>query len=97
MNFGGGPTPNGSRPFAGAPNPSSATNTPLPPAPQALAPDPNQSDANGLNSISVSGSGGDALQFNTTNVAGGTEDMFAGLDFDSFLNNDMFNEELGVN
>ncbi|GAA6012346.1 hypothetical protein JCM11491_007103 [Sporobolomyces phaffii] len=97
MTFGGGPTPNGSRPFAGAPNPSSATNTPLPPAPQALAPDPNQSDSNGLNGISVSGSGGNSLQFNTTNVAGGTEDMFAGLDFDSFLNNDMFNEELGVN
>lgn len=98
MNFsggGGGPTPNGSRPFAGAPNPSSATNTPLPPAPPSLAPDPNQADTNGLNGISVSG--GDSLQFNTTNVAGGTEDMFAGLDFDSFLNNDMFNEELGVN
>ncbi|GAA5909859.1 uncharacterized protein JCM6883_003117 [Sporobolomyces salmoneus] len=97
MNFGGGPTPNGSRPFAGAPNPSSATNTPLPPAPQPLAPEPNISDANGLGGISVSGPGGDALQFNTANVAGGTEDMFAGLDFDSFLNNDMFNEELGVN
>ncbi|GAA5967674.1 hypothetical protein JCM3765_005848 [Sporobolomyces pararoseus] len=96
MNFGGGgPTPNGSRPFAGAPNPSSATNTPLPPAPPSLAPDPSQTDANGLNGISVPG--GDSLQFNTTNVAGGTEDMFAGLDFDSFLNNDMFNEELGVN
>ncbi|GAA5848122.1 hypothetical protein JCM3766R1_000460 [Sporobolomyces carnicolor] len=100
MNFGGAPTPNGSRPFAGAPNPPSATNTPLPPAPQALAPDPNQGDPNGLGgsiSVSAPGGGGDALQFNTTNVAGGTEDMFAGLDFDSFLNNDMFNEELGVN
>lgn len=95
MNFAGGPTPQGSRPFAGAPNPSSATNTPLPPAPPSLGPDPNQIDANGLSGISVPG--GDALQFNTTNVAGGTEDMFAGLDFDSFLNNDMFNEELGVN
>lgn len=96
MNFGGAPTPNGSRPFAGAPNPSSATNTPHPPAPQALAPDPNQSDSSGLGGISVSGPNGDSLQFNTTSVAGGTEDMFAGLDFDSFLNNDMFNEELGV-
>ncbi|GAA5886992.1 hypothetical protein JCM5296_005217 [Sporobolomyces johnsonii] len=80
----------GARPFAGAPQPPSASTTPLLPAPQALPPDPGQQAS--TNGIPVGGGGnnGDAsLQFN---VSG--DDMFAGLDFDSFLNNDMFNEEL---
>ncbi|GAA5916280.1 hypothetical protein JCM6882_005068 [Rhodosporidiobolus microsporus] len=73
----------GSRPFAGAGNPPSASTTPLPPPPQNLAPPPPDPNANGIPVGPPTG--GDAA-----------DDVFAGMDnidFDSFLNGDMFAED----
>ncbi|BGP15842.1 hypothetical protein JCM10213_005674 [Rhodosporidiobolus nylandii] len=79
---------NGSRPFAGAPpNGSSASTTPLPPPPSAL-PDGGANGAPDANGIPVAPGGDSSFQLN---VSG--EDVFAGLDFDSFLNGDMFAED----
>ncbi|GAA5825713.1 hypothetical protein JCM11251_000346 [Rhodosporidiobolus azoricus] len=76
---------NGGRSFANGPNPPSATTTPLPPPPQDLAPPPQPMDQQSQsNGISVGGPGD------------GGEDVFAGIDnidFESFLNGDMFAED----
>ncbi|GEM07459.1 lisH dimerization motif containing protein [Rhodotorula toruloides] len=75
----------GPRPFAGAPSASSASSTPLAPLPPPLGPEPN-----GIPVGPPSGqtnANDSSFQFNLG------EDVFTGLDFDSFLNNDMFSEE----
>lgn len=76
----------GPRPFAGAPHPSSASSTPLAPLPPPLGPEPNGIPVGGPPSGQANATD-PSFQFNLG------EDVFTGLDFDSFLNNDMFAEE----
>ncbi|GAA5970953.1 hypothetical protein JCM11641_004520 [Rhodosporidiobolus odoratus] len=78
---------NTSRPFAGAPIPSSASTTPLPapsqPLPPTSAAPPSQAQG-----IPVGGGGGDdSFQLNM----GGGDDLFP-IDFEKFLNGDMFED-----
>ncbi|GAA6027426.1 hypothetical protein JCM8097_007856 [Rhodosporidiobolus ruineniae] len=96
-NLGG--DPNGafnSRPFAGAPGPPSASNTPLPPPSQPLPPAgaPPPSAPGGIavgdaSSGDANGAGDTLLQVNTSN--GG--DIFAELDLSSYLNDDLFGDD----
>ncbi|GAA6012924.1 hypothetical protein JCM10207_008379 [Rhodosporidiobolus poonsookiae] len=74
-----------SRPFAGGA--LSASSTPLPAPPIGLPPQPDQSQANGI----PVGGGDDSFLLNTSGGNGDT--TFEGLDFESFLNNDMFADD----
>ncbi|BGO99533.1 hypothetical protein NBRC10513v2_003631 [Rhodotorula toruloides] len=75
----------GPRPFAGAPSASSASSTPLAPLPPPLGP--------GANGIPVGPPSGQPNANDSSFQFSLGEDVFTGLDFDSFLNNDMFAEE----
>ncbi|GJN89151.1 hypothetical protein Rhopal_002125-T1 [Rhodotorula paludigena] len=82
-----------SRPFAGAP---SASTTPLPPPPQSLPPDLGgiPVGAPPMHSSMSNGTGPGAAGDTSMQLNLSGDDMFSGLDFESFLNNDMFNEDI---
>ncbi|GAA5861118.1 hypothetical protein JCM8547_008041 [Rhodosporidiobolus lusitaniae] len=95
--LGGLPTPslgadlnNGARPFAGAPAPPSASNTPLPPAHQPLPTDDQNSIPVGLPGSADPNGGAFPL-----NLGGGGDNSLGEVDFESFLNGDMFAEDGG--
>jgi hypothetical protein len=90
-----GGDPNGGRSFAGAPNPPSASSTPNPAPHQPLPPPPTSNGSGDSNGIPV-GPPGSANPNDGSFQLGASGGDFSNsdlVDFESFLNGDMFTEE----